>query len=86
MAQYINNRMRALRFRDYVMFWKTLGGNGWRPVGTTWAYVQGGRFGDTLAMGSTHNEQQWVFGGVTEKEFVSDQLAKCKKLPDVSSR
>ena len=48
-------------------------------MGITWAYVRGCRVGDTLAMGSRCNEQQWIFGGVTENEFVTDHLAKCKK-------
>lgn len=55
-------------------------------MGTTWAYVRGCRVGDTVATGSTYNEPQWIFGGVTENEFVSDQVAKCKKLPDLPSR
>jgi hypothetical protein len=37
-------------------------------------------------MGSTRNEQQLIFGGVTENEFVSDKLAKCKKLSHICSR
>ena len=58
MAQYINNCMRALRFQEYVVFlerasWKTDGENGWRPVGTTWAYARGCRVGDTVAAEST---------------------------------
>ena len=58
----------------------------WRPVGTTWAYERRCRVGDTVAMGSTHNEEQVDIWQHIRKRVCVGPLAECKKLSDVCSR